>query len=466
MNRIIPSPLAGVLAFCLALLGGCQEDKHPRVAGGDDIPNDVEPLGKHAAEARDDSADWNGFESMPRSAPGLYDTTAIPDSMPDTAGAGKAQPKRAALPLDPLDLDSVPLGTPIDTLATRATDKVPGAVEAVHAQVKDGVRIVDTTILTPPDPARPGSPGSVLQVAGRITFADTSVWKTYLFRDADGDGSLTPRAGSLNLADLDLASRSADGRVARIRQRVAAGADLDFDRRADNRLLASLFTVTAGTDTLRSISLLDADGDSAVIDFSKDTNLVDLIETGYNPGDTDPAVRITARLVVYSNDSARNYAVRYRRAERLADGAASILEGLGPRPDSSFRAGDEAAWMVTRAFPWGADPDSRSRAFAVRLGDRPGDFAAARLLRLKDSAHYRDRAYEAFAFSLIPDDPVADGGWPAGGEISAGLVYRNGAKTVFQGTADGMGMRGVVTDTSGAPHSVSFDRQGRPGPAR
>jgi hypothetical protein len=108
----------------------------------------------------------------------------------------------------------------------------------------------------------------------------------------------------------------------------------------------------------------------------------------------------------------------------------------------------------------------RSRAFAVRLGERPGDFAAARLLRLQDSAHYRARAYEAFAFSLTPDDPVAAGGWPAGGEVSAVLIYRDGTRTLFAGTADQAGMRGRVTDSSGASLSISFDRQGRPMPVR
>jgi hypothetical protein len=227
----------------------------------------------------------------------------------------------------------LPLGTPVDTLVTRTADTAAGSVEAVHAQVKDGMRTVDTTVLAPPDPSRPGSAGSVLRVAGRVSFADTSIWKTYVYRDADGDGSLAPRPGSPNLADLDLASKSSDGLVTRLRQRVAAGADLDFNRRADNRLLASLVTVMAGADTLRSVLLLDADGDSAIIDFAKDTNVVDLIETSRNPGDTGVAVRIAVRLVVYSRDSTRNYAVRYRRTEALGDGRSLLLEGRGPRPE-------------------------------------------------------------------------------------------------------------------------------------
>jgi hypothetical protein len=491
-----PMPLRALILLSLFFLGGCLWEKDTRVAGGDDIPNDVEPLGKRAAAARDDSTDWNGFKSMPRTAPGMYDTAAVPDSAPDTAGAGKAQPKRGAAgnaggPLakrsgglpgisggagslpdtsallgGPSPLDSLPLGRPADTVVTRAADSATGATEVVHARVQDSVRTVESTVLAPPDPAHPGSSGAVLQVAGRVSYADTGLWKTYAFRDADGDGILTPRAGSANLADLEIASKGADGRVTRLDQRIAAGPDLDFNRRGDNRLLASLAVVTSGSDTLRTVRLLDADGDSAIIDFAKDSNLVDLIETDRNPGDTAVSVRIEARLVVYSRDSTRNYAVRYRRAELRKDGGSLVSEGRGPRPDSSFRPGDEAAWIVTQALPRGNGPTLATRIFSVRLGARPGDFAADSLARVQDTAHFRDEAYEIFAFSLRPDAPVADGHWPASGAVEAALLYRDGAATSFAGEADAAGMRGTVKDVSGASFPVSFDRQGRPGSAR
>lgn len=486
MKRIIMRPSAAALALlCLSLLGGCLEDKHTRVAGGDDVPNDVEPLGKRAAEARDDSADWNGFKSMPRSAPGLYDTATVPDTMPDTAGAGHAQPKHAAAQpgsgavsggdasaarsgaalskrADLLPIDSLPLGEPADTLATGVVDSAAGTVAVVHAQVKDSVRRVDSALLVPSDPARPGSTGSVLQVSGRVTYADSGIWETYLFRDADGDGSLAPRPGSANLADLELASKGENGLVSRLSQRLAAGPDLDFNGRADDRLLASLMTVTSGGDTVRSVRLLDADGDSAVIDFAKDSNLVDLIEIDRNQDDTGAAaVSISARLVVFSRDSARNYAVRYRRTEAGKDGGRLELEALGPRPDSSFRAGDDASWKIARIFPPASGLDTAWRAFAVRLSPRPGDFGSDRLLRVEAASHHRDQAYAYFEFAWSPGKPVPDGAWPADGEVSASLRYRNGTRTVFSGEADAGGMRGTVTDSTGTLYPVSFDRQGR-----
>ena len=484
MKPIPGSSLRALSLLALMLLCGCLWEKQTRVAGGDDIPNDVEPLGKHAAAARDDSTDWNGFKTTPRTAPGMYDTTAVPDTAPDTAGAGSAQPKRGAAsagdaqaqPLAKssataaasgskrsagvLPLDSLPLGTPLDTVTIVAVDSAPSVVKAVHARVQDSVRTVDTTLFVPADPAHPGSPAGVLLVSGRVTCADTGLWKTYAFRDADGDGFLTPRAGSANLADLDIAAKTADGKVTCLRQRIAAGPDLDFNRRGDNRLLASLAFVTAGADTLRSVRLLDADGDSAVIDFARDTNLVDLIETDRNSGDTSAAVTIAARLVVYSRDSTRNYAVSYRRSERRPDGSIWVSEGKGPRPDSSFRAGDEAAWRVTQTFPQGNESSLATRTFSVRLGARPGDFAADSLIGWQVAQHFRAQAYDAFAFSLRPDAPVADGRWPAGGAVEASLLYRDGTVTTFTGEADAQGMSGNLKDVSGAASFIYFDRQG------
>jgi hypothetical protein len=501
MKRIIRKAAQAACALlCLAALSGCLDGKPGRVAqGGDDIPNDVEPLGKRAATARDDSADWNGFASMPRSAPGMYDTASVPDSVPDTSGAGQAQPKggagaggapalarRSAMPGAPslpgadslpgnvgnaqdtlasraglLPLDSLPLVKPVDTLVTRVVDTAKGTVEAVHAQVKDNTRTIDSTVFVPPDPAKPGSQGGVLQVAGRVTFADTSIWKTYLFRDADGDGILAPHAGAANLADIRLASKGPGGLVTSLSQRIAAGADLDFNQRGDNRVLSSLVAVTLGADTLRTWRLLDADGDSVVLDFSKDTNLVDLIETDRNPQDTGASsLALSVRLVVYSKDSTRNYAVAYRSTLVRKDGGTVSIHAAGPRPDSTFRPGDDAVWTETRAYAAG-DLELSERAYTVRLPAAPGAFAADLLLRYRAHAAYKAQAYSAFDFLLIPAAPVADGRWPAGGSVEASLSYRDGAATAFTGEADAAGMTGALKDVSGASLNVSFDRQGR-----
>jgi hypothetical protein len=479
-------PFLALLAA--AFLAGCFEPKEStRVAGGDDIPNDVEPLGKKSARERGDSADWNGFKTMPRTSPGMYDTTTVQDSIPDTTGSGKAQPKAAspvaAAPqakrgaigpnevaaqaaVTAVEEENIPplddLTKPLDTLITKVVDTAKGTLETVHTQVKDSILKVDSTVYVPADSANPGAPKGVLQVSGRIVFADTSLWRAYRFRDADGDGFLAPRAGSLNLADLDVSVKGAGGLVRRTVQRVAAGADLDFNGHGDNRILSSLVAMTLGADTLDVFRLLDADGDSIVLDFGKDTNLVDLIEEHRDPA--DPAlvsVSVKVRLVVFSKDSTRNYAIRYQRTVLNADGSVSAVTTRGETArDSSFRAGSDAVWTETLARPAGDSLATRARAYTVRLAAAPGAFQGNVLTRIAVEEKYANLAYDRFVFQLVPESPVADGKWPAGGAVTASLAYREGATVSFTGEAVAGGMEGSVTTSSGAALSIFFDRNG------
>ncbi|GEM_PF-2255061 len=477
MKKMNPNPLsAAARVFALLpafiLLGCLGSSDNVRVAGGDDIPNDVEPLGKKSAQARNDSTDWNGFKTMPRTSPGMYDTTTVPDSIPDTTGSGKAQPKAAAktaanrgsgsgvgdeagIPPLPGPLD------PLDTLITKVVDTVKGTVEAVHTTVKDSILKVDSTVFVPADSTKPGSPKGVLQVSGKITQADTSLWRSYRFRDADGDGFLAPRPGSLNLADLDVSVKGAGGLITHTAQRVAAGADLDFNGHGDNKVLASLMTVTLGADTLDVIKLLDADGDSVVLDFAKDTNLVDLIEEHHYPaGSAQASLSLKVRLVVFSKDSTRNYAVRYQSTLRNRDGSILEITTRGAAADSSFRAGTDAMWTETLTRPTGDSIVSHARAFTVRLAPTPGAFQGNTLSDVAVTETYSATVFSRFTFDLRPEVPVADGKWPATGAVKAALDYRAGGAITFEGQAVAGGMEGSVTTSAGAVVSIFFDRNG------
>jgi hypothetical protein len=481
-------PLLALLAA--AFLAGCFDAKEePRVAGGDDIPNDVEPLGKKSARERDDSADWNGFKAMPRTSPGMYDTTTVIDSMPDTTGSGKAQPKaaapapmaaaaqakRGAIGPDEVADKSAATGTdemaippldnltrPLDTLITKVVDSVKGTLETVHTQVKDSILKVDSTVFVPADSANPGAPKGVLQVSGRLVLADTSLWRAYRFRDADGDGFLAPRAGSLNLADLDVSVKGVGGLVQRTVQRVAAGADLDFNGHGDNRILSSLVATTLGDDTLDVFRLLDADGDSIVLDFGKDTNLVDLIEEHRDPADPSlVSVSVKARIVVFSKDSTRNYAIRYQRTVLNADGSVLEVTTRGDTPrDTSFRAGADAVWTETLARPSGDSLVARARAYTMRLADEPGAFQENVLKRLFVEETYSGLSYDRFAFQFVPERPIADGKWPATGAVAASISYWKGETIIFTGEAVAGGMEGTVATAFGTVIPIFFDRNG------
>ncbi|MDB5105638.1 MAG: hypothetical protein JWP91_3327 [Fibrobacteres bacterium] len=467
-----------LILIAAAFLYGCLGAKdQTRVAGGDDIPNDVEPLGKKSAQARDDSADWNGYKSMPRSGPGMYDTTSVPDGMPDTSGSGGAQPKPSSLggsaagrpgyasgPVPSAEEGIPPLPDPLkplDTLVTKVVDTAKGVVEAVHTRVKDAVVTVDSTLFVPADSASPGSTGGVLQVAGRITYGDTGIWKAYRFRDADGDGFLAPRPGSRNLADLDAAEKTAEGKVRRSVRRVAAGKDLDFNARGDNQVLSSLVAVTLAADTLDVFRLLDADGDSLVLDFTKDTNLVDLVEEHrYPSGGAIASMTQRARLVVFSRDSAKNYAVRFERRTINRDGSVLEVATRGAGADSSFHAGMDAVWTETLTLPAGDGLASHARAFRVRLAPAPGAFKGNTLSGLAVTEIHHNESFDRFTFDFQSEAPVADGKWIGAGAVKAMLSYRQGATLTFEGQAIANGMEGSVASSAGTSISLFFDRNG------
>jgi hypothetical protein len=481
LPHLPPRLLRALLGLLAAFLMGCFDtEKEPRLAGGDDYPNGVDPLGKKGAGAMRDSADWNGFDTVPTTAPGLYDTVDVPDGAPDTArDRAPADPADGAAPA--LARASVPSpGTGIppagpdtllpgggrmgpDTLVIRVLDSAKGTVETVRTRVSDsGVRTVDSAVTAPADPSRPGSAPAVTRAARTVVSADSSRVEAWVFTDGDGDGFLAPRAGSANVARVERTVRLADGTVERGVRRLAAGADLDFGGRGDNRLLASALLRLRGADTLGKIDLVDVDGDGVLIDFSKDTNLVDVVEeVRYPAGGALLSVTRAIRIVASSRDSTRNYPIRYSERRTFRDGTVLEIAARGLAADSAFRPGAEARWSETRFRPSGDSLARAARTFRVRLAEAPGDFGRNVLLGFAVEEEYRGGAgIEAFAFDFRCAAPVADGRWVAAGDVVSWLVLPGGKRVSFAGTTASGGLRGQVTGPGGASAAIAFDAAG------
>lgn len=476
-----PSLFRILCVMAAALVLGCLERERPiKVAGGDDYPNGIEKLGKKSAQAHGDSADWNGFDSVPRSGPGLYDTVQVPDSVPDTSKAGKAapSPKRGAyargtlpdtgLPVGGLPADTALAGNaakegipPLDTLVTRVVDTAKGTVEAVRTQVTDsGKKQIDSTVFVPADPSKPGSAAGVTQVVRRITYPDSGRYDLLRFADADGDGFLSPRPGSSNLALVEVTAALPGGTVETRTRRIAAGADLDFNARGDNQLVSSQFLQTLGLDTVNLVKYLDADGDSVLIDFGRDSNLVDMIEEiRFLSGGPVVSVTRRIRLVIDSRDSTRNYPIRFSERRIFRDGAILDLAATGPGADSAFRPGQEALWTETR-FHAPADSLARSvKAYKVRLAQVPGAFQGNLLLGF--TLEQADRKSPgAFYFDFRCEAPVPDSRWIKDGGVIAWLILDGGARVVFNGSATATGMQGQVTGPDGESAAIGFDPSG------
>jgi hypothetical protein len=447
------------------LFGGCfsADNKEPQqvAQGGDDYPNGVQPLGKKAAQAHNDSADWNGFKTAPRTSPGMYDTVHVPDSTPDTtkpkSPAPTPTPKRAAssrsaeLPLPPLD-----------TVVTHVIDTAKGTVETVHTQVTDTATHIDSTVLAPADTGKPGSKPGVMSVAGKIVYADSGHFLAYRFTDADGDGLLAPRAGSANIVKAELSTGLAGGEVEKRSLLMAAGQDLDFNAAGDNQLLASAFVRMQGADTLDVFKLLSADGDAIVIDFSKDTNLVDLIETHRILSGPVAEVTRKVRLVVFSKDSTRNYPVAFSEKRLLRDGGIIDIRARGAGSDSLFLAGEEALWTESRFRPAG-DTESAAVTYRVRLADQAGAFAGDSLLGVAVEESYR-KDPARFSFDFLCDAPVSDGKRIGKGDLVAWLAFQSGYRVTFTGAAGATasaGFTGRVTGSDGKSSAIVFDAAGQ-----
>lgn len=449
------------LAAATLILGCFREDKPAEVAGGDDYPNGFEALGKKSARARGDSSDWNGFDSIPRSGPGLYDTASIPDSPPDTSGSGRGgpAPKRGA---DGYASGQSPLDIPLDTLVTRVLDTAKGTVEAVRTQVSDsGTRQVDSTVFVPADPGKPGSAAGVNQVTQRITSADSGLVEVRRFADADGDGFLSPRAGSRNLARVEVSFTLPGGVLETRTRRLAAGADLDFNARGDNLLLSSQFLRVLGGDTLDIVRILDADGDSVLIDPAQDSNLVDIVEERRFP-EGNPLVSVVrqVRLVAYE-DSAGNYPIRFAERRVFRSGVVLEVSARGLGADSAFRPGAEAHWSETWFRPAADTAERTARAWKVRLAPAAGDFRANVLLGFTvEEAYRKDYPHERFFFDFRCETPVADGAWIAAGDVIAWLSFPGGSRIVFTGFATPAGMQGQLAGPDGKSSAISFDTAG------
>jgi hypothetical protein len=171
-------------------------------------------------------------------------------------------------------------------------------------------------------------------------------------------------------------------------------------------------------------------------------------------------VTLKARVVVFSKDSTRNYAVRYERRAINRNGSVSETVALGAAADSSFHAGTEAVWKETLTLPAGDSVVSHERAYKVRLSPAPGAFAGNTLSGLNVAIAFHNLSYGRFTFGFRPEAPVADGKWISTGAVEATLSYRQGATISFGGQAVAGGMEGTVVTSTGAALPVFFDRNG------
>jgi hypothetical protein len=298
----------------------------------------------------------------------------------------------------------------------------------------------------------------LLRVSGRAEGSGTV--KVFAFEDGDGDGILSPRAGSANVAVIRIATTAPDGSTGEKNKRVAAGPDRDFNRRADNTLMAYSESLRKGLDTLFSLLLRDADGDGVLFNPLRDTNLVDVDRITGPSGSSDARLSLHYRLRAFA-DRSRNYPVRFRSVlEAGAQVTETIALGRDSQPD--FAPGDTGRVLVSFASSAAADTLAGTESdYRVLLSDTAGRFGGNRLLRVDRARTFRLGAAAAARYTLRPAAPVPDGSFARDGSVEARVDFRAGGWIDFTGESTAAGWMGTWLDSEGRSGTVHFDAAGR-----
>ncbi len=433
----------------LLLLAACTGD---RLAGGDDFPNSVTTLGRVAVEESAEPDDWNAWKRAPATPPGVYDSTRVPDAVPDGGGAVLALAAAGDI-LGQLGAVApwLDISGALRTVDTLAPEPGSGARRTVRVQSSDAFTARDTTW------SLPGAGGAeVLRVSGRLDLAEGG-HRAFAFEDDDGDGVLAARPGRPNIAKIRLETAAA-GRVEETFLRVAAGADLNFGARGDNALLELRVVVRAGADTLLSRVLRPADGGMAIYDPLSDSSRVEVEERKrLEDGSLE---ELFYESVVFA-DSARNYPARFRSV--LTTGAGRLETTLLGRDSlAPFAFGDTG--RVRKVFESSAAEDTlelSETVYHAMLGGSARSFSDNRLLRVERRRFFRHGDRSETLYRLDLDPPVPDGGEPAGpGALGMRIDFRQGGWIVFEGAASGRGYVGTWVNHQGRKGAAVFDSLG------
>jgi hypothetical protein len=436
---------AALVFACAVALTGCFSDD--KVAGGDDFPNSVEPLGKSSAEETSDTSSWNGHEEAPATPPESYDSTVVPDAPPEEdVGAGK----RATSVETGGSLRIQPGFEIAGSLRTFVSlfDSLTGLTRAVRVQTTlAGIEARDTTwyrVQLLPFARR------TVRMSGIVTYAGGRA-ERFSFEDADGDSVLSPQTGSRNLARARFVVSLEAGRTEERTVVLSAGPDRLFATRGDNVLRSVETVLRADGDTLVHLKLSPVPGDSVVRDPQRDSTRVDVV---HRIASDSVRVEQTYRAQVHA-DSARNRALRFRRVVTTAAGTTeTVALGRDSLPD--FAAGDTGFVKVTFTSTLSSDTLASAKAtYRVVLSDTAGRHAGNRLLAVEREKLYRFGSVSKRFYRLTPSAPVPFGSFARSGDLKVRLDFRAGGWIEYLGTSSGTGLTGTVNFTaSGAITTV------------
>ena len=438
MKQII---VCAVCCAVLSLLPGCSVGPVEQ-AGGDDFPNMIASAGKTITENLDQT--WENPAEASSAQLSVIDKAAQAiSSIGNPLGKKSVLNKRTACNDSTwfsLDLSNGYL-TAFIRKCTDTTTKYDTIMIAVNGEDTILVSLAGASVQTVP-------PYSVL---------------LYHCEDLDGDSVLYRAGGEQQLTRIVFPCQYLGGRIETIDIGYDGGSDGNFMTGDDNDILFASATVTLGGDTISFISLNDADGDGYIAsgNAASDSSIVDMfIMTGRN--DLLPwTVSTTAsRMVLFPEDSTKNYAIRYRVTDQFATRIIrSIIQTTNG--DSTFYPGDTVE-VIRSTQPLSGDSlEADTLIMQAILGEAPNDSLDDLLIGIYLHSKFqrgddREVILDYHAQTMIPA-----GGKPHDGTLYFKIITRNDAWIEVNGSIDETTINADVETSGGKRYTVKWDIDGK-----
>lgn len=426
---------------CAGLIAHCSGPSPVETAGGDDFPNMIAKSGPTISESIESS--WINPAGAETGSLSLIKKT-IPSTGSISAGVSKISvlSKIAATDSTSIRFDSVS-GNYI------FTHKKSTVLKTTCDTIIFKVDADDT---------------SIVSVSGSVEpVSSLSPTEFYRFSDIDGDSLLISSTASRQQARAYYTKTGALNTLTIQQIDVDAGEDRDFADSSDNGVMAAQSLILQNGDTLAFSTLTDADGDGFLQSgaSASDSSIIDIVSGRFEVIQVSALNKtIThARMVAFTNDSLKNYAIRYNVVNEFA--ARTVTWSIHTiQGDSTFFPGDTVTVKHTTATAGNDTLTSDTLITRCALGSTPADSADDALLSIYSHSQFNRANEKDIIFDFSADPAVFNGQPVQGGTFRCIVQVRDGVWYKLEGSIDESRIVAEATASNGAAYTVIWNRDG------
>jgi hypothetical protein len=428
----------GLLVFLAGFgFGACiLNTQSDRVAGAEDFPNTLEPLGKVAASQVNVQAEWNEFDQVPTQVGGLaeLDSTLQSEAVSEALGKGAA---RAA-----------------DVVVWDFSDTARGKVRRLFVHTGLGVqRDEDTMVFVYDEAFRQRKSDSVTLLARKGRSQRINSLKQWRMVNEDSAGPLDK--GWFASRNVNLTTQGFREYQVTVHLDSALPRWSDTTLRLDSLLAMRglalgeyLFVRGKASDTLEVVRVQDNDGDGRLA--RNGSGKVVLTRSVWDPPFRPSVVRSLQRVKgLYVSESGRILPQFYSDLREERDGKTIVFRVRGSGSDSLYAPGDTVTVDKTVSFPEPKDLAQRSDAYTVWVSDDSLAPAGNRLLKYVAAWKWRLGEIEESRLVFKSHAPVDGSTLRGDGTLSMDVSFRDGTHVSVDGDLSGTRIQGKVLNESG-----------------